>query len=243
MKIMIHREGKEYGPYSLEEARDLLAQGVLSAEDLAWKEGGDDWVRLKDLLSGPPPGPLDYLAPAPSPRAQDPSPVLHPWSAKLVGIGVVVLVLLVGLSIYSIAKLVDTLGPLFSLMDVKSSPTALTPTVASNQPIEFKEGAWITLPSGKQIKILSAQEEEDEDHQVYCLHYVSLVDNIHEFNQAAPEVDSIWPLFKAQAEASGLDRAEICPTKVISTFPIEETEYEIYHFNKTDGVWAPVRAP
>lgn len=240
---MIHREGNEYGPYSPEEARDLLAQGALFADDLAWKEGGDAWVRLKDLLSEPPPGPLDHLTPAPPPQAEDHGSVLRPWNAKLVGIGAVVLVLLVGLSIYSIAKFGETLKPLFSLLDVEPSPVASTPTGASNQPIEFKQGAWITLPSGKQIQILSAQEEEDDDHQVYCLHYVSLVDNIHEFKQAAPEVDSIWPLFKAQAEASGLDRAEICPTKVILSYPVEETEFEIYHFNKTNGVWAPVRAP
>ncbi len=240
---MIQREGKDYGPYSADEAGDLVTQGALSLDDLAWKEGGDDWVRLKELLAETPPAPPNPPAPASPPPDQAFAPRSRPWNPQLVGVAVVVLILLLGLSIFSIVKLGRSLTPLFTFLDLKSSSLTPTPTSANTQPVEFKEGGWVTLPSGQQIQILSAKEEEDDDHQVYCLHYVSLVDNIHEFQQAAPEVDSIWPLFQAQAEASGLDRAEICPTKVISTFPVEATEFEIYHFNKTNGVWAAVRAP
>lgn len=45
--IMIHREDKDYGPYSLEEAKDLLSKGVLIPDDLAWVEGGDECVRKR----------------------------------------------------------------------------------------------------------------------------------------------------------------------------------------------------
>ncbi len=73
MKIIIHRHGSEYGPYTLEETKQHLASGALLEDDLAWTEGGTEWVPLKNLLSQLPPPPSDQ-APAPLlPQQKEPS--------------------------------------------------------------------------------------------------------------------------------------------------------------------------
>ncbi len=59
MQLYIHRDGQQYGPYSLEEARDYLASGSLAPDDLAWHDGAADWIPL---------GSVTELAPAPQPE-------------------------------------------------------------------------------------------------------------------------------------------------------------------------------
>ena len=63
MKILIHRSGQQYGPYSLEQAREYLAAGSLVETDLAWYDGATAWMPL---------GQITNLAPAvfePTPEA------------------------------------------------------------------------------------------------------------------------------------------------------------------------------
>ena len=58
MKITIHREGRNFGPYTLEQANAMLASGQLAATDLAWAEGAPDWVplgRVPGVIEIPPP--------------------------------------------------------------------------------------------------------------------------------------------------------------------------------------------
>ena len=66
MNIHITRDGQEYGPYGLEETRNLLQAGQLLASDLAWHDGLEEWTTLGELLavSGdtPPPVPADGVA-------------------------------------------------------------------------------------------------------------------------------------------------------------------------------------
>lgn len=49
MHITINRDGKNHGPYPIEEVRELLANGNLLNDDLAHHEGASDWVLLKDV--------------------------------------------------------------------------------------------------------------------------------------------------------------------------------------------------
>lgn len=49
MQLYIHRGGQQFGPYSLEVARDYLGAGNLSPSDLAWYEGATDWVPLSQV--------------------------------------------------------------------------------------------------------------------------------------------------------------------------------------------------
>ena len=49
MKIFVHHGGEKLGPYSLEEAQDLLAQGKILATDLGWHEGLETWIPVSSL--------------------------------------------------------------------------------------------------------------------------------------------------------------------------------------------------
>lgn len=50
MQIHISRDGQQSGPYTIEDARQYLANGQLLANDLAWHKGAADWVPLSQLL-------------------------------------------------------------------------------------------------------------------------------------------------------------------------------------------------
>jgi len=57
MQIHISKNGKQSGPYSESQVRDMLDSGMLSRSDLAWHEGITDWMPLQSVLSitSPPP--------------------------------------------------------------------------------------------------------------------------------------------------------------------------------------------
>jgi len=59
MQIFIHRDGRQFGPYSADQVRQMLAEGELKPDDLAWHEGLTDWQPL---------GSLPSVAPTPSGR-------------------------------------------------------------------------------------------------------------------------------------------------------------------------------
>lgn len=48
--IKIHRNGSEYGPYTVEDAQRYLNEKNLFPEDLAWTEGMADWGRLDGVI-------------------------------------------------------------------------------------------------------------------------------------------------------------------------------------------------
>jgi membrane protein YdbS with pleckstrin-like domain len=49
MPLLINKDGKELGPYSLDEAREMVLSGELDAADWAWPDGANEWVHLKDI--------------------------------------------------------------------------------------------------------------------------------------------------------------------------------------------------
>jgi hypothetical protein len=49
MQIHIHRNGEDFGPYSLEEMNRYLAEGSMSPRDLAFHQGLADWVPLAEI--------------------------------------------------------------------------------------------------------------------------------------------------------------------------------------------------
>lgn len=51
MQIHIHRDGHDFGPYTLTEINEQLAAGELVPEDQAWHEGLADWTTL-NLIEG-----------------------------------------------------------------------------------------------------------------------------------------------------------------------------------------------
>lgn len=49
MQIHIARDGKQFGPFSLEEVNRQLAAGTLSLTDQAWYEGAAGWAALSTV--------------------------------------------------------------------------------------------------------------------------------------------------------------------------------------------------
>ena len=49
MQITINRDGENFGPYSLEEVRGLLANSTLKGTDLAHTEGSENWTPISTL--------------------------------------------------------------------------------------------------------------------------------------------------------------------------------------------------
>jgi membrane protein YdbS with pleckstrin-like domain len=49
MSIIINKDGKQLGPYSLEEARALVLSGKIDADDWAWPDSATEWIQLKDV--------------------------------------------------------------------------------------------------------------------------------------------------------------------------------------------------
>ncbi len=50
MSILIHRQDKEYGPYSIEEVKGLVLKKLLAHQDWARLEGAMKWQPLEHLL-------------------------------------------------------------------------------------------------------------------------------------------------------------------------------------------------
>ena len=64
MSLLINKDGKQLGPFSLAEAQGLVRAGSISPTDWAWEDGASDWILLKDV-----PGFTVAAKPAPPPAA------------------------------------------------------------------------------------------------------------------------------------------------------------------------------
>ena len=49
--IRLHRNGQNYGPYSLEQILAFIQEGIIKDSDLAWTKEVDEWHPLKNLLN------------------------------------------------------------------------------------------------------------------------------------------------------------------------------------------------
>jgi hypothetical protein len=78
MKIFVHRNGQQLGPFSESDIRTQLASGAISPADLVWWEGQAGWVPLSRTpyaaASVPPAVPLPAATGAPPPPPPVPMP-------------------------------------------------------------------------------------------------------------------------------------------------------------------------
>jgi len=51
MNILITKEGQQYGPYTVEEVKQYMADGRLTASSLAWTDGLSNWLPLSSVLT------------------------------------------------------------------------------------------------------------------------------------------------------------------------------------------------
>lgn len=84
-QIHIARAGQKFGPFTLDQARDYVANGQLLATDLAWFEGATDWMPLHSVpgLARTTP-PRSRPPPPPAPRRPSPSGQPAPFQTSSV---------------------------------------------------------------------------------------------------------------------------------------------------------------
>jgi hypothetical protein len=75
MQIHIARDGKQLGPFSLEEVNRQVAAGTLNLSDNAWYEGAAGWAPLSSVpgVTGSAAGSSAYIPPATSATVTTPS--------------------------------------------------------------------------------------------------------------------------------------------------------------------------
>jgi membrane protein YdbS with pleckstrin-like domain len=73
MNLLINKDGKQLGPYSLDETRALVLSGQLEADDWAWPDGGTKWIPLKEVPGFAPaiPGAAAPTSPLAPPNAEE----------------------------------------------------------------------------------------------------------------------------------------------------------------------------
>ena len=77
MSLLINKDGKQLGPFSIDEARGLVRAGSLSPDDWAWPDGATDWIPLKDVAGFS--APAKPVPPAAMPAAA--AAVISPMTA------------------------------------------------------------------------------------------------------------------------------------------------------------------
>lgn len=109
MNIYIHKNEQQLGPFDESQISEGLNSGAISLEDLAWKEGLTEWVRLGDLLHEPqkiptpfqarPTAKANFIQPSISGRENTPSIVAkknEPLSIWALVLGIVSLISCLG---------------------------------------------------------------------------------------------------------------------------------------------------
>ncbi|HYI12782.1 MAG TPA: DUF4339 domain-containing protein [Thermoanaerobaculia bacterium] len=82
MDIFLFRSGQQFGPYSLEWLEAFLAEGAVSADDLAWMPGREGWVPLHVLLAEMRPAPVPVAEPALQLPEPVPGPPVQPMTQE-----------------------------------------------------------------------------------------------------------------------------------------------------------------
>jgi uncharacterized RDD family membrane protein YckC len=83
MEIYLHKDGKRQGPYLIFKIRELLEDGKIGLEDLAWHEGLEKWCPLGEIevvqgIQRKPASVEDFVIPADEAPAENESPTTPP---------------------------------------------------------------------------------------------------------------------------------------------------------------------
>lgn len=122
MQITIDRQGQQFGPYTMDEVKQYLAEGTLLPTDLAWHDGLAGWVPLSELA-----GNGAMRAPASSGGKR--------LKIALMGMGVSALAAIIILIVL----------PMFKGGDDKKTASDANATAQDNA---TAPGAWESMPDG-----------------------------------------------------------------------------------------------
>ena len=103
MQIHIHKDGKNYGPYTLDQVRQYLKAGNFSGNDHACHDGAN-WIKLSQV-PGITPKPATATKPVTQQKTKKPKKKLRKGRLAVVTICVFLFLLLIGLSIVGLINL------------------------------------------------------------------------------------------------------------------------------------------
>jgi hypothetical protein len=96
MHYLINRGGQQFGPYPLSDIHNMLAQGQIAPNDLAWCEGMPSWAPVAQVLASIPAAPpaphyqpqqqyaaAPYALPAYNAGPAPQSPLLNDWLQRV----------------------------------------------------------------------------------------------------------------------------------------------------------------
>ena len=99
MKYFLQRDGRNFGPYSLDDLKRYQSEGRIGPDDLIRAEDSEKWIPQTEFFNPPaapvvapapvlmPPTPAPTVAPAPSPFAPVTPPADNPFAAPGAGAG------------------------------------------------------------------------------------------------------------------------------------------------------------
>jgi len=83
MRIIISSGGKRSGPYDWQQVKRLLYQGAIQANDFAWLQGGNKWIKVSEALHGVMPMGNRASTPVrPKSPIANPRPIVRPYRFK-----------------------------------------------------------------------------------------------------------------------------------------------------------------
>lgn len=123
MYKIIGADGKEYGPVSLEQLRQWLAEGRVNVETRIRPDGGPDWVKLGELP--------EFAGPAPQPIYPPGFQTIAAEPLRMNGFGITGLIL----GVISLPMSVCCAGVPFNVLGIVFSGIALAQI--KNRPTEF----------------------------------------------------------------------------------------------------------
>ena len=106
MQIHIHKDGKNYGPYPLEQARQYLKAGNFSGNDLACHDGAN-WIKLADV-PGITPKPVTATKPVTQQKPKKKKKKIRKVRLVVVSLCVLLFLSLIALSIVGLINLIPS---------------------------------------------------------------------------------------------------------------------------------------
>ena len=94
MQVFVSREGQTSGPYSVDQIKDYLDQGILFPHDLAYHEGLENWTALSEIIKVESPA-IPITEPAPI-HAEKPPTAIKPKPKQKIVIAVAAVIAILG---------------------------------------------------------------------------------------------------------------------------------------------------
>jgi len=209
MQVYINRAGQQFGPYSMEQVTQGLAEGSLVDSDLAWREGADQWIPLSQFMASRRPDdattPLPDTTPT-SKKSKPSTPTKTPaWLIRVgIGLGAAAAIALVWVLFFKGSSATGTEEPI--------RPPTAEEEQSSAKKIESAIRKTINKPKGALASrdLRKVTELELWDSAIYDLRALADLKQIKKLDLAGNHINDLNPLASlTNLEHLSLDRNQV----------------------------------